>query len=520
MTTIAPHGCWASPVSLELVSRGGVGLPEGWADGRDYYWLRSDPGQGGRTSLFRRRAGQTVELTPHHNLRSRIHDYGGRPAGTKDGVVVYTDQDSGAVLVLEPDRPGGLAGDQTGRAEQTGGTADQTRRTSPVSRTAAPAGPGPAAPPGPADPDAPTLAPRVIVSLPGLDFAGFAVLPRRRQAVALRQDRRDPADVRDALVVLELDAPNLDGGRVLAQGADFYQAPQVSPEGDVVWMEWDHPNMPWDATAIKARHLDGGPTRPIAGDGRSAVVHPAWAPDGSILFLDDQSGHWNFRRWRDGAVSVLHRHPFDCCDPAWVLQPPPYAPLADGSIGCAWREDGWAKLGRLIPDGRLVELDLWPERTAAPDALPQATPADPAAADARPETTPERPAAADTRPQTTPANPAAPDTRPQTRPANPAVAGGRPQDVPGGPGHLAASGLGQMASAQVTPGDPTAVVRLGWTDRPGGLYTLDWATGRLAPLAVSANWSPPPGLVPATRGLSWQSERGPVQAWHYPPTNP
>ncbi|MDR1386054.1 MAG: prolyl oligopeptidase family serine peptidase [Propionibacteriaceae bacterium] len=307
MTTVAPHGAWTSPIDADLVAGGAVGLTALRRLGSDSYWLVADPGQGGRVSLWRQRgSGPAHELTPHHNLRSSVHEYGGGAVGLTSDLIVFTDLASGRVHSLE-------SGHQ----------------------------PRPISPAGP------------------YRYGGFAVLPDRRRVVCLRQDStRSAAQPDDALVVLDLDSANADGGRVLAQGADFYYAPQISHDGRVVWMEWDHPEMPWTSTRLRATDLDGGPIWSVAGDGNSAVVHPSWDRDGSIVYLSDASGHWNFNRWRNGVNQVLHQHPYDFCGPAWVLTPPPYALLEDGSIGCSWLVEGRAQVGRLRPDGVLERFDL------------------------------------------------------------------------------------------------------------------------------------------------------------------
>src|SRR4029079_10792051 len=56
---------------------------------------------------------------------------------------------------------------------------------------------------------------------------------------------------------------------ILAEGNDFYAAPRLSPEGTtLVWLEWHHPNMPWDGTELRLAT--------IAADG--SLAHPRTVP--------------------------------------------------------------------------------------------------------------------------------------------------------------------------------------------------------------------------------------------------
>jgi len=73
-----PFGTWPSPVDAELASVGELRLGEVRADGSDLYWIEGRPDEAGRSTLMRRRHGETEELTPApFNPRSRVHEYGG-----------------------------------------------------------------------------------------------------------------------------------------------------------------------------------------------------------------------------------------------------------------------------------------------------------------------------------------------------------------------------------------------------------------------------------------------------------
>jgi hypothetical protein len=61
---------------------------------------------------------------------------------------------------------------------------------------------------------------------------------------------------RDVLAVV--DAAGKRWPDKLAEGADFYMQPAWHPGGGAIaWVEWDHPNMPWDGTRLMYAVLEG-----------------------------------------------------------------------------------------------------------------------------------------------------------------------------------------------------------------------------------------------------------------------
>ena len=86
----------------------------------------------------------------------------------------------------------------------------------------------------------------------------------------------------------------------LAFGTDFVMQPVWHPQGNALaYIAWDHPNMPWDGTAlhlIRFEYTGAGVPQVasddvIAGDTNTAVFQPEFSPDGRTLaYVSDATG--------------------------------------------------------------------------------------------------------------------------------------------------------------------------------------------------------------------------------------
>ena len=136
---------------------------------------------------------------------------------------------------------------------------------------------------------------------------GPALDAARRRFLAVREDhratgeprqhdRRDPARRSSAT------------RRVLVEGPTSSPRPRLSPDGDrLAWLEWDHPNMPWDATRLRRRRRSTPTARSanrilVAGGPDESIAQPEWSPDGVLHFVSDRSGWWNLYRLRRRAA--------------------------------------------------------------------------------------------------------------------------------------------------------------------------------------------------------------------------
>lgn len=96
-----------------------------------------------------------------------------------------------------------------------------------------------------------------------------------------------------------VDAEGRDWPYQLARGADFYMQPAWHPSGKyLAWIEWNHPNMPWNGTRLKLGRLAGKAPRLveeslIAGDDHTPVSQPMFSPDGRWLSYIASNGEWD-----------------------------------------------------------------------------------------------------------------------------------------------------------------------------------------------------------------------------------
>lgn len=300
----APYGSWSSPVTIQMLTAASVGLGIPAVDGRDLYWTESRADQGGRSSLWRQTAdGVTTELTPApFYVRNQVHEYGGGDFAVCDRVVAFCAFDDGRVYVI---RDGG--------------------------------------PPQPITPAG-----------RGLRYGDLRVHPAQGMILAVREDHGGAGEPANTVVVLALEGPNDDGGQVLCAGADFYSTPELSDQGLLAWVEWDHPAMPWDATRLRVGRLDGSrvtEVSTIAGGGSDAdgesAVQPRWTPSGTLVFLSDRSGWWNLYTVTDSEAKPVHEAEAEFCGPQWRLGEKPYAVIDDDTVLCTWLRCGTTGVGRL-----------------------------------------------------------------------------------------------------------------------------------------------------------------------------
>ncbi len=315
MTTAAPYGSWASPITIDLLTADAVNLS--YLDLADdgLYWMEGRPHENGRSVLvFRPGGGEPVDVVPEgFNVRTRVHEYGGGAYWRHEQTVFCSSFDDGRTYRF--DSPG----------------------AEPRPITPEPSGPN------------------------ALRYADGVVTPDGGTIVCVRE-RHAGGEVVNELVALPTDGSA--EPRPIVGGRDFYASPRLDPAGRrLAWLAWDHPHMPFDATDLCVAEFAAGGTvrnaRRVAGGSDESVLDPTWSREGVLHFASDRTGWWNLYAEREGEVAALYPADAEFAQPFWVFGLSQYTFLGDGRIVCAVTRNAEEQLEVLDPRaGTLTPLHL------------------------------------------------------------------------------------------------------------------------------------------------------------------
>jgi dienelactone hydrolase len=254
MPNTAPYGSWSSPITSDLIVAQITMLSDVRIDGDDVYWLEGRPQEQGRNAIVRAGAdGTAVDITPPgFNVRTRVHEYGGGSWSLAGGTCIFSNFEDQRLYIQRIDQ---------------------------------------------SDPQ--PLTPEPISPKQQLRYSDGMFDRARRRWIGVREDHTGEGEPVNTIVAIDIDQIGTSPGRVLVRGHDFFSSARLSPNaGHMLWLAWDHPNMPWNGTTLYLADIgaDGAPvgTQVIAGGQAESIFQPEWSPDGDqIVFVSDRTGWWN-----------------------------------------------------------------------------------------------------------------------------------------------------------------------------------------------------------------------------------
>jgi dipeptidyl aminopeptidase/acylaminoacyl peptidase len=339
-----PYGEWPSPITADVLATGARTFEQIAIDGADVYWVEVRPDEKGRYVVMRwLPSGGLEDVTPRgYSARTLVNSYGGGSMAVRERLVCFTN-------FATADYPD---------------TKDQRLYR-----------------------QEPGLLPVPITPRRNARYADCAIDTKRRLAYCVMEDSGAERHGQPVQTIVALDLEGRKLPLTIAEGADLYASPRLSPDGrQLCWISWDYPSMPWDGTELHVADLDvsgrpvavrkiaGAPAGTIASTlnpvlqealrfSGESIVDPKWAPDGTLYFVSDRLAAagdcwWNIHRFVDGAVEPVTRKAAEFAAPPWRLGGSSYGFLSRNELLCTYTEGGRWKLVRVaVSTGRIVEVE-------------------------------------------------------------------------------------------------------------------------------------------------------------------
>ena len=290
-----PYGSWPSSISAELITRAAPSLNFLQSYGDDLYWVEGRPWEAGRNVIMRRDSnGSITDLLPApFSHYSRVHEYGGMAYALNDDHLYFvnaTDQNIYKYCLDD------------------------------------------------------TSAPQVITNNSSRRFADLVVDRQNQRLIVVCEEHNDGQEPENYLASIALNSqtPAIEK---FVSGADFYAYPRISPDqSQLCWIEWRHPNMPWDATQLWQATISNGnlieKKRVAGGDNNQAIFQPHWSPNNTLYYVSDITNWWNIYRFENGIGAPVLRMDAEFATPLWQLGMTTFDFIDANTIACIWTVSG------------------------------------------------------------------------------------------------------------------------------------------------------------------------------------
>ena len=264
------YGSWESVFTPEKIIEGGLRFNEIRIDNQDIYFLEGRPSESGRSVIIKHNQdGTTTDIIPKKfNSRNAVHEYGGGSFTVKDEIVFFTNWEDQLIYKVSADK------------------------ITPITEPS----------------DIPM----------GIRYADLTLSNDSKWIFCVRETHIKDKEAQNEIVAVSTISSEI---IVLASGRDFYSSPRPNPiSNQICWLEWDHPNMPWDGNELYIAGFDSQKISnklKIDGSTNISIVQPEWTDKGELIYISDDSGWWNLKKYSDQKISDILSEEIDHGGPAW-----------------------------------------------------------------------------------------------------------------------------------------------------------------------------------------------------------
>ena len=312
---------WKSVINPEEVFSGIVGIGEVRVENHHAYWLEMRPAEKGRYVIIQASDdGNRKDVIPESfNCRTRVHEYGGGAYAVFQDIVYFVNFSDQRIYYIK-------VGEQ--------------------------------------QPQLLTLEKNPDGSLG--KYASLIVSPDGNKLLFVYEKEWADKENKNYIGALDLSQDGLQEPMILAQGKDFYADIAISSDGkQVAWLEWNHPDMPWDSTELMLGQLDEfclSNIVKIAGGKQHSVCYPKFDQNNNLYFVMDKvtedkvspENWWNFYRYREDNVEQITFELAEFGEPHWVFGQSGYAILPNGQIVARMTKNGKDTLVAIMPEEKYI----------------------------------------------------------------------------------------------------------------------------------------------------------------------
>jgi len=318
-----PFVKWEPALIPETVFSGSIGLNEIHIEGKCTYWLEQRPEEKGRCVVVQRDSVVRDITPPGFNVRTTVHEYGG-----------------GAYTVFKNDLYFVNFYDQ--RIYHQSKDNSEAQPLTPVMNEDGSLG----------------------------KYAALTVSPDGTKLLFVYEKEYTTKENENFLAVLDLNTKGVSLPQIIAEGSDFYADPVFSPTGkEVAWLQWEHPNMPWDTTELMTGKFEGNALHAVknVADG-GAICFPRFNGEGKLYYVKDKvvvgeslsANWWNLYCYTDTEEQITSELA-EFGEPHWVFGQSNYEFLPDNRIIAKMVKEGTDYLVVVDPEKNsisVVETDL------------------------------------------------------------------------------------------------------------------------------------------------------------------
>ena len=306
--TQAPFGVWSSPIDSNTVTAGSIRYSLPQICGDVSYWVESRPTDQGRSVIVSQQGTKPPRdlLPAPFSASSKVHEYGGGAYTADEQGLWFVNQSDQHIHYLQHNKINKFYGEELCR------------------------------------------------------YADLEVNRSSQLLLAIEEDHRPTGEPSNRLIGISLETTKI---RFEIAGSDFYSTPRLSPDGKTMaWLEWRHPQMPWDGTELYTANLSNGipnDVKKVAGGPSTSIFQPEWGENGKLYYASDKTGWWCIYQF-DGHHSqlVLSQPNGEFGLPQWVFGMRVFGLLSNNTLVATYSSLGsWYLVKTDLNTGQTIAID-------------------------------------------------------------------------------------------------------------------------------------------------------------------